>query len=218
MYVYANKNGKIYKIDVSNSSNAAVFSSSAIVKRNDGAMCSDAEVEELIAEYRFDECFWDGTANEVRDSSGNNLHGTAKGDATTTDAKIGRAGYFDGEQDYVEIVDDEKLQLDADASWSLWIKPEQISKGRQGLVFKHYNNEYELIMQPNGKVNFYHGDGEWEGMATPSGAKVTQGTWNHIVITRNASSQTLTWYINGQKKGTDTYVKVPLKSSNYLLV
>ncbi len=173
----------------------------------------------VVAEYRFDECSWNGTAGEVKDSSGNSLHGTALGDThTVADGKINRSAYFDGDQDYIEIGNNEKLQLNADASWSLWINPEDIAKGRQGLLFKHYNNEFELIMEPNGYISFYHGDGAWEEMTEPRNAKVIQGQWNHVVITRNNSTKTLSWYINGQKIGTYTYTKEPLVSDNVLTI
>jgi len=46
-YVYANKSGKIYKIDVAKSANASYFSTTDIVTRNDGAMCSDIELIKL---------------------------------------------------------------------------------------------------------------------------------------------------------------------------
>ncbi len=173
----------------------------------------------VTAEYRFDECSWNGTSSEVKDSSGNDLHGTAKGNANTVEnGKIGRAAYFDGDKDYIEIGNNENLQLDRDASWSLWINPEDIAKGRQGLLFKHYNNEFELIMEPNGYISFYHGDGAWEEMTEPRNAKVIQGQWNHVVITRNNSTKTLSWYINGQKIGTYTYTKEPLVSDNVLTI
>ena len=173
----------------------------------------------LVAEYRFDECYWNGTEGEVKDSSGNNLHGTAKGNANTAeDGEIGRTAYFDGDNDFVEIPNNEKIQLNADASWSLWINPEDITKGRQGLLFKHYNNEFELIMEPNGYISFYHGDGAWEEMTEPRNARVIQGQWNHVVITRDNSTKTLAWYINSQKIGTYTYTKEPLVSNKILTI
>ena len=179
----------------------------------------DTQIITPIAEYHFDECSWNGTVGEVKDNSGNNLDGTAKGDAKTlATGKIGRAGYFDGDNDFVEIANKEKLQLNEDSSFSLWIKPEELGT-RQGLLFKHYNNEFELIMEPNGSINFYHGDGSYEEIQNkPWEARAIEGQWNHIVITREHSSKTLTWYINGQKIGSTTYVKNPTTSNNVLTI
>ncbi len=60
------------------------------------------------AEYRFDECQWNGTQNEVKDSNGNGLDGTAKNGATTeSNATAGgvlcHVGKFDGNNDYIDM-------------------------------------------------------------------------------------------------------------------
>jgi len=48
LYVYANKTGKVYQIDVDVSSEAKLFSEASIdLKRNDGAMCSDIILKPL---------------------------------------------------------------------------------------------------------------------------------------------------------------------------
>ena len=172
-----------------------------------------------VVDYHFDACYWYRKANEVKDSSGNTLHGTPKGDANTkNEAQIGRSAYFDGDKDYVEVANNEKLQLIGDASWSLWVKAEDFNEGRQGLLFKHYDKEYELIMETNGQISFYHGNGVGEEMQEPSSAKVVKNSWTHVVITRNAATKTISWYINGQKVGTDTYTKTPKISSSKLFI
>jgi hypothetical protein len=175
---------------------------------------------DVVAEYRFDACSWNGTTSEVKDSSENSLNGTAVGDTkTVVDGKINRAAYFDGDEDYIEIPNNEKLQLTDDTSWSLWVNPEDIEKGRQSLLFKHYNNEFELIMETDGYINFYHGDGNFEEVDyVPNGAYVQENEWSHIVITRDHSEKTLTWYINGIKIGSSTYTKDPVASDNILTI
>jgi len=228
MYFYSNSNDKkVFKLDLSDfnhpSTDAKKFTTlDWVAGSGDGARCANAKVKQplkTIVEYRFDECGWNGTNGEVKDSSQNHLNGTAKGDTNTVaNGKIGRSAYFDGDRDYIKIGNNQKLQLDANASWSLWINPEDISKGRQGLLFKHYNNEFELIMEPSGLISFYHGNGQYEEMQEPSSARVVQGQWSHVVVTRDNSTHTLTWYINGQKIGTDTYVKTPLSSNNVLTI
>ena len=52
-----------------------------------------AAQQPLAAEYRFDDAVWAGTQGEVRDTSGNGLHGVRSGtaDTTTTQFKICRA-------------------------------------------------------------------------------------------------------------------------------
>jgi len=79
--------------------------------------------------WHFNESFWDGTALEVKDSSGNNNHGTAHNDANTTDDVVStlanRSGAFnvidyDG---YVEVKDHYSLHMTENITIEAWIKP-----------------------------------------------------------------------------------------------
>ena len=77
-----------------------------------------------IAEYRFDETSWDGSAGEVADSSTNGLSGQSYFNANTSDlapalgSNIGTCNYgtFDGISDYVEIADDPLFDLSSNFS------------------------------------------------------------------------------------------------------
>lgn len=226
-YFFTNKAGDtIYKINISDPDNinpiAEVYAPNVNVPGSgDGAKCAYSRVDsgQPVAEYRFDACRWIGAKDEVRDSSVNALHGRAKGDAkTVADGMIGRAAYFDGDEDYLEIANDEHLQLTEDASFSFWINPEDLSEGRQGIIFKHYNNEYEIILESSGLVNFYHGDGSWENISKPNNIKVKEGEWSHVLLTRNHSKKKLTWYINGVQIGTANYSENPTVSNRNLTI
>ncbi len=64
---------------------------------------SDAS-EGLIGYWKMDEASWATTSATVLDSSGNGYNGTPKNHATSTaTAKFGRAGTFDGTDDYVSV-------------------------------------------------------------------------------------------------------------------
>ena len=207
------------------------ISTSAIAKNQADQNRSDGEIEEhlvglreplpikLVADYHFDECLWDGTVQEVKDSSENGLHGRAVGDADTLHSGlIDRAGYFDGYGDYVRVENDSKLQLSSDSTFLVWVKPDLDSTGRRGILFKHYNNEFEIIMENSGWISFYHGDGHWESIAEPSGNRVTKGQWSHIAITRDSIKKLLTFYINGNRIGSTHYSKTVTSSSNILKI
>jgi len=72
---------------------------------NGNAVFELFDVQGIVGFWHMDEPQWTGAAGEVKDEAGVN-HGTAHGGATTTsDAKYGRAGYFDGEDDYVLMSD-----------------------------------------------------------------------------------------------------------------
>jgi hypothetical protein len=175
------------------------------------AICSSGP--RPVAEYRFDECSWTDTFQEIKDSSGNGLHGTSRlGASSNGNGKLYRAGDFDGSNDVVIIDNDSLLQINEDMTISLWLNPDVVS-GRQGVIFKHYNNEYELIFEPSGAMNFYHGDGSFEEIVAPA-HNIPANTWTHVAIVRDHSAKRVKWFINGLSQGSDDYTKNPAISNN----
>ena len=160
-----------------------------------------------IAEYRFDECSWNGTAEEVKDSSVNGLHGNIYGNTIPSSGKINNSAYFDGDGDYIKVLNDPKLQIIGDFSASMWIYPEQFSHGRQPLVFKHYAHEFEIILEDGGAINYYHGDNLAEDITILPYTTISENTWNHIVITRDDTNKIIKLFINGSFIGQDSYEK-----------
>jgi hypothetical protein len=56
-----------------------------------------------LAEYRFDECSWNGTTSgEVKDQTGN-FNATSKNGASITTGKINNGGSFDGIDDHIQL-------------------------------------------------------------------------------------------------------------------
>jgi len=156
-------------------------------------------------------CFNEGQGNTVYDSSGYDNRGTIHGATWTDDGYYGKALYFDG-NDYIRIPNSKSLQVDRDLTVLVRFFPKDVKRGRQGLVFKHYNNEYEVIMEPTGNVSFYHGDGYWEEIQEPPHS-VIQNQWNFVAITRTITNRTIKFYLNGQYKGSDKFTKMPRKSN-----
>jgi len=77
----------------------------------------------LMAYWAMEDDNWIGASGEVRDSSGNDLHGTAmKGANLSKDGMFGRAGHFDGTDDYVDFDNVEPLNFGTGPfSASVWI-------------------------------------------------------------------------------------------------
>jgi hypothetical protein len=86
--------------------------------------------EGFIAKYRggiwhFNEASWNGTPDEVIDSSGNNNHGIARGGATTTTNGISQnAGFFDGFNDVVKVNTAWTLDVTDSITVEAWMKPQ----------------------------------------------------------------------------------------------
>jgi len=79
--------------------NSATKSLNVIINNVEDSAVAQSNINP-IADYRFDECIWNGTAGEVIDQTGN-YNATAKG-ATLTEGKLNNGAEFTG-SDYVEL-------------------------------------------------------------------------------------------------------------------
>lgn len=157
-----------------------------------------------VAEYRFDECEWNGSNNEIIDSSGYHLNGQSQSGAfNTVYGKFNRAGNFDGSNDYINVADDAKLRITRDLTLAMWVYPEHIDSN-QTFIYKDHNHEFELFVRSNTQLRFRHGDGEAESI-TLSSPLLSENTWAHIAMVRDYSEQQIHWYIDGQLVGTSDY-------------
>ena len=121
--------------------------------------------------------------------------------------------WFSGD-DHIYINNSKSLQITGDLTIFITVYPFDIDAvSRQGLVFKHYNYEYELIMNNDGSLTFYHGDGSWEEINSPSGMAMTEKVWNRIGIVRKMDDMAVHFYQNGQYMGAVSFTKTPVASS-----
>lgn len=81
-----------------NSDGSVTYDGVANADFGDFCIQTSAPTPTPIADYRFDECYWSSADDEVKDSSGNNLHAKAyNGADTTKDGKICRGGSFNND-------------------------------------------------------------------------------------------------------------------------
>jgi len=167
---------------------------------NGNAVFELFDVQGIVGFWHFDEPQWTGATGEVRDETGMN-HGTAKNGATTTsDAKYGRAGYFDGEVDYVEVPDSDSLDITDEITIEAWVKSNTkcgffVKKyGGKGYVFGHNSN--------NEKYFFLVVDDAGDNHSCASNINIQYGKWTHVVgVFKAYSYQQI--YVNGN---LDTHV------------
>jgi prepilin-type N-terminal cleavage/methylation domain-containing protein len=90
-----------------------------------------------IGQWNMDESLWGGVADEVKDSSGNNLDGYAQnGATTTTNGKVCRAGDITGATQGVIIPDDNLLDFDGNPfTIAFWYWLNQASTGNWDQIF-----------------------------------------------------------------------------------
>ena len=146
---------------------------------NGNAVFELFDVQGIVGFWHMDEPQWTSATGEVRDETGVN-HGTAYGGATTTsDAKYGRAGYFDGSNDYVEVPDNDSLDVTDAIATEMWIKINEDQDasdyifrkaGQYGLTFYGANGlRFFLVGETNGWTGFIYN------------SVLTTGLWHHIV-------------------------------------
>lgn len=170
-----------------------------------------------VAQYKFDEC----QGSSLKDSSGNNLHGTISAGAggitsigtcdtgssmwgNGASGKFNSSLDFDGADDNVSMGDQSKLEFPSATSFTLstWVKSSLSSTGTI-LAKKNAttatNSGYLLKLASTGVLSFYAADGTDQFQLDSSNA-VTANTWTHVVVVYDRSSASATdIYVNGKK-------------------
>jgi len=162
-----------------------------------------------IANYYFDECEWDGTADEVQDSSTGGYHGTARNGANTIDdgQVCTRSGSFDGSDDYIEQ-NNVFNTLRTTASLSFWIKTSQNGNntawrapGVTGIEESGGTNDiFWGWLDAAGHIGIQKGD----TAGAQSSTVVNDNSWHHVVLTRDSGSGVSQVYIDGSLEDTAT--------------
>jgi len=143
-----------------------------------------------VSNWQMDECFWDGTTDEVKDNSGNGYSGTAEGGATTeSNATVGgvlcHVGKFDGSS-YVDMGNILNPNSD-DLSISVWVKWDGNSGER---IIYNKENLYEAKI--NGGKFYYAWQPHWNW---DGGVSLNANEWTHFVVTYDHNEQKI--YKNG---------------------
>lgn len=149
-----------------------------------------------VAWYKMDETGWNTTSGEVKDSSGNGLHGTAAGNATTTTGKFNNAGTFNGSSDYVTISYDSKLNVPDSYSLSLWIYANSFPGASNYATMLHKGGDYAMELYGTSEVNCQNGTA---GENLSTNANLLTATWYHLVCVQDNDAGTMTFYVNGKQ-------------------
>ncbi len=159
----------------------------------------------LVADYRLDECGFDGTGGDVIDNSINGLNGTTRNGAGSTTGKICRAASFDGTDDDILVPDNDKFDFDPAVGFTV-----------SAWVYVTADNDGVYVSKMSGTGNddgwdleLYGGDIYFDinGFAAYAGyAKPSVNSWHHIVgvYDPNANNEVIL-YMDGQFKDDVNY-------------
>ncbi len=152
-------------------------------------------------EWRMDEQRWNGSVDEIVDSSGNGNDASAVDDLNTIQGgQICRAGAFDGVNDYIESADIASY-LTATSSLSFWIRTTQIGNDRSwkapGVTGIEVKNSTKDIfwgwLDANGRIGITVGN----KFSTKSTIAINDGNYHHVVLTRDSGSGAYKIYLDG---------------------
>ncbi|MEZ8447396.1 DUF6701 domain-containing protein [Vibrio splendidus] len=211
-----NNNGVVYVNDSASVDGACLYQT---VPEN---ACGVEELPDPIALYHLDETTWNGSNNEVVDSSGNQLHGKSVNGATPEPASelsaiptvdslgtCGFGGFNNDSNQYINIPHDNSLNIDKNFTISAWINPVSYpTSGLYSILSK--DNNYEFHLNSSGKIFWWwqdvnqNGNGGIKTRTLTSEVAIPRTDWSFITIKyefidkNNKSIASI--FINGQQR------------------
>ncbi|NRF65005.1 DUF6701 domain-containing protein [Vibrio coralliilyticus] len=174
--------------------------------------CGVDPLPDPVAKYHLEESTWSGTANEVKDESGNNLHGRAINGALTATStpalpaidSLGTCGYGYFEHDnnqYVEVADNSLLDIGSRLTVSAWIYPTSSpnSGGLHSIISKDTNFEFHL--DSNRRLFWWWQESNGTTRTLTSTAQIPLNEWTFVTIRYRNQNTRAQIYINGERKG-----------------
>ena len=158
---------------------------------------------EAVLDFNFNENAQDTCPDgkDVCDASGYNNNGTKYGAVYVSSPIDGYALYFDGVDDYINILDSSSLDIAWEITISAWVKPEQCND--HGTVATK-NGSYYLQVHSDCTVavyTYWNNNGSQGGSAYHySNSALPLDDWSYIVFSENTSGVRKI-YINGNLDG-----------------
>lgn len=148
----------------------------------------------------------DGNAKDATPYAADGTPSGAPAAADDHKNAAGRAITLNGSGQYYALGNPSQLQITGSQTISMWLKPASFA-GRQNPFCKAYGGEGCITQETSGQLNYYYGTSG--GNTTPyqgfgSAENIPLNTWTHIVLVRDLTVMTLTWYINGQQDNQNT--------------
>lgn len=145
----------------------------------------------LIAHWKLDEMSYDGTAGEVKDSSGNGNNGTGFGKVITNPGKIERSGSFNGNS-WISLEDCVNNLRPEKGTFSAWIKT---SGSQYQFIYRYRFYGQNLSLNESGNVLFEGYYNITLPFSTSSPLSYNDGAWH--LVTGTSTGYTNTLYIDG---------------------
>ncbi len=175
---------------------------------NFGDFCSGTPNAILVSDWRMDEDDWQGTADEIADSSGHNYHGNAIS-ASTSSGFICNAADLSatGTADYLSL-DHSAINGLKDFTLSAWVNTTRRS-GQTILSVANSSQFNEAVFYYENNTTFYPTirENSFNPSTKTTVSNFSTGTWKHHVWTRktHANNGELCLYIDNVLQGCSTH-------------
>ncbi|MEZ8087241.1 DUF6701 domain-containing protein [Vibrio sp. 1S139] len=205
-------------------SNGTVVDGTCLYKTVPESACGIEALPDPIALYHLDETTWNGSNNEVVDSSGNQLHGKSVNGATPEPASelsaiptidslgtCGFGGFNNDSNQYINIPHDNILNIDKNFTISAWVKPVRYpTSGLYSILSK--DNNYEFHLNSSGKIFWWwqdknkNGNGNTQTRTLTSEVSIPLNGWSFITLRYDSENYSnnkslASIFINGEEQG-----------------
>ena len=170
---------------------------------------SDAKIDPktCVGMWLLDE----NSGDVAKDSSGKSNNGQLFGNPNRVAGKFGKCLEFDGDGDYVDVVNSQSLLMSQlqKMTVSVWYKTTQA--GYMQLVGRGYT-VWELQFHSASRPNLYVNVIEHSGI---NGSLPRDGNWHHVVALFDDDANTISYYIDGVFSTTLTGItqSIPVSSN-----
>jgi MSHA biogenesis protein MshQ len=165
-----------------------------------------------VANYRFDQCDWQG-GRDVADSSGNGLDGFAlNGVISTIDGQVCGLAEFDGVDDYIAIPDDYRLDIRNELTVTTWVYAQAQASELKTILSKDTNYEFHLNNQ--GQIFWWWFDDAGNNRTLTSNQSLSLNQWHHVAIAYRNGIQRI--YLDGNVVAESNFTGVLVNNDNEL--
>jgi MSHA biogenesis protein MshQ len=174
-----------------------------------------------VAEYRFDELTWDGTTNDVLDSSGNALHGLSQGTLPVS-GLVCNAADFD-RSNHIQVANNSLLELgdsNADYTVNFWLNPRSTTSNWSGILHKgniNYERTFAAWFRPSSsRIHHRVSTTSNSNEGHDTDAALGLNTWSMVTLVKQGNQ--LMTYINGTLDKQSTLAGASISNDGTLYI
>ncbi len=179
----------------------------------------------LVGYWKMDESSWSGdcSTTSVTDSSGNGNNGVACPNLSAANAsssgKFGGGGYFDGNNDYVNISGNSNLNNLTNFTVAFWASASASTQAYSMLVTKFTTDAlatFQIMRHgTNNKIEYRIGDGS-SGYTQVGSINIFDDNWHHVVYSYDG--KTVRAFVDGKKDVEQALSITPYTTNNAVTI